>query len=73
MNILETLIVIFLIVSIVFTAVREPALTFKYGKELGITSWETIKWVYDTGKDIYIDVTERVSNGGINVTHEESR
>ena len=74
MNVLETILIIFVIVSIVFTAVREPALSFRYAKELGITSWETVKWIYNTGNSLYVDVTERISKTEVNGTmHEESR
>ena len=52
MNLILTIVEIFLVISIVLTAMSEPKLSFEYGKSLLVSTVKAINWVIKVVKEV---------------------
>ncbi len=72
MSIMGWLIFLFILVNVIFTAIRQPAVSYKYAAELGKTTIESAKWCWDRLVDIANWVIEGINNRQkINVTAKD--
>jgi len=58
MNVLETVLIVLLIISVIITFVQEPVLSVKYGKAIVTSYWNIVKKSCDVGISIVKNIID---------------